>query len=176
MAFQWCRKMDQPTSGFRSANHTKERPRNEFASSCFWRIPFFLAQNALPDNDKERPKNAKERLALKLCPLSGKTAFLGIALWKNRIFKGKNAWPRNARSPPRPPPRRKPGAHCQSGRDTYPLFFNPPDVSRTTPAYSKMHTAPILEVSRSTTEEGAILEVSRSPPCKHFTADFDCEN
>ena len=100
---QRCRKMDQQASGFRSANPTKERPRNEFASSCFWRIPFFLAQNALPDNDKERPRNAKERLALKLCPLSGKTAFLGIALWKDRIFKGKNSRPRNARSPPQCP-------------------------------------------------------------------------
>ena len=104
MALQRCRKMDQPTSGFRSANPTKERPRNEFALSCFWRIPFFLTQNALLDDDKERPKNAKERLALKLCPLSGKTAFFGIALWKNRIFKRKNAKPKNARSPPRPPP------------------------------------------------------------------------
>ena len=103
MALQRCRKMDQPTSGFRSANPTKERPRNEFALSCFWRIPFFLAQNALPNNDKERPRNAKERLALKLCPLSGKTAFLGIALWKDRIFKGKNPRPRNARSPPQGP-------------------------------------------------------------------------
>ena len=111
MALQRCRKMNQPTSGFRSANHTKERPKNEFASSCFWRIPFFLAQNALPNDDKERPKNAKERLALKLCPLSGKTAFFGIALWKNRIFKRKNAKPKNARSPPRPPPRRKPATY-----------------------------------------------------------------
>ena len=115
MAFQWCRKMDQPTSGFRSANHTKERPKNEFASSCFWRIPFFLAQNALPDNDMERPRNAKERLALKLCPLSGKTAFLGIALWKDRIFKRKNPRPRNARSRAQgPPPRCKPGTYCHA--------------------------------------------------------------
>jgi hypothetical protein len=139
----------------RSANHTKERPKNEFASSCFWRIPFFLARNALPDDDKERPKNAKERLALKLCPLSGKTTFFGIALWKDRIFKRKNARPRNAGSPPQAPHPDANLAHI----DTHPLFFNPPDVSRTAPAYSKMHAAPILEVSRSTTDECAILQM-----------------
>jgi hypothetical protein len=75
----------------------------------------FLAQNALSDNAKGRPRNAKERLALKLCPLSGKTAFLGIALWKDRILKReKKPRPRNARSPPRPPPRPKPGTYCHA--------------------------------------------------------------
>jgi hypothetical protein len=34
---------------------------------------------------------------------SGETAFLGIALWEIRIFKRKNAKPRNAKTPPRGP-------------------------------------------------------------------------
>ena len=60
MAMQWCRKMDQQTSGFRSANPTKERPRNEFASSCFWRMPFSLHKThfqIMPRNGQGTPRN-----------------------------------------------------------------------------------------------------------------------
>ena len=150
-------------------------PRNDQGTNlhhrAFGECHFPLTQNAHPDNAKERPRNAKERFALKLCPLSGKTAFLGIALWKDRIFKRKNARPRNAIPPPKA---RNPGASL-AHIVTHPPFFNPPDVGRTAPAYSKMHAAPILEVSRSTTDEGAIPEVFGSPLCKHFTADFDRE-
>ena len=34
---------------------------------------------------------------------SGETAFLGIAAWEIRIFKRKNAKPRNAKTPPGDP-------------------------------------------------------------------------
>ena len=140
---------------FQVRNPYQRTPKNEIASSCLRQISLFPAQNALPDSDKERPRNAKERLALKSCPLSGKTAFFGLALWKNRIFKRKNPRPKNAR-----PPRRKPGTCCQIECHTHPLSLYPPDLSRTTPAYSKMQATPILEVSRSTTEEEATEEAT----------------
>ena len=60
MAMQRCRKMDQQASGFRSANPTKERPRNEFASSCFWRMPFSLHKThfqIMPRNSQGTPRN-----------------------------------------------------------------------------------------------------------------------
>ena len=126
MAMQRCRKMDQQASGFRSAKPYQGTTKERICIIVLLANAIFPPQNALPDNAKERPRNAKERFALKLCPLSGKTAFLGIALWKDRIFKGKNPRPRNARSPPQGPHPGPSLAHIV----THPPFFNPPDVSR----------------------------------------------
>jgi len=74
-------------------------PRNDQGTKrsilCL-QIPFLLGPNERQEIARNGQGTFKERFGQKLSPLSGKTAFLNLALWKNRIFKRKNAKPRNA--------------------------------------------------------------------------------